>query len=70
MESVVMPKLKPHKGLMKRVKITKTGKVKRRRTFKSHLMSGKGGGRRRRLRKPVTIVPTEARTVKRLMACG
>jgi len=39
-----MPKNKPHKGLLKRVKITGTGKVKWKRTRSSHLnghMSGK-----------------------------
>ena len=39
-----MPKGKPHKGLLKRVKISATGKVKWKRTGTSHLnshMSGK-----------------------------
>ncbi|MBW7942983.1 MAG: 50S ribosomal protein L35, partial [Candidatus Kuenenia stuttgartiensis] len=46
-----MPKLKPHKGLKKRVKITANGKVMRSKAGKSHLMSGKSGRRKQRLRK-------------------
>jgi len=45
-----MPKLKTHKGLLKRVKITGNGKVKRRRSFAGHLMSHKTGQECQRLR--------------------
>jgi len=36
-----MPKQKTHKGLAKRVKVTGRGKVRRRKAFAGHLMSGK-----------------------------
>jgi large subunit ribosomal protein L35 len=44
-------KLKTHKGLKARVKVTGTGKVMRRRSGKSHLMSGKSGKKIRQLRR-------------------
>ena len=44
-----MPKQKSHKGLSKRVKITATGKIRRKRTGGGHLMSGKNAKRRRRV---------------------
>jgi large subunit ribosomal protein L35 len=44
--------MKTHKGLKKRIRITARGKVKYHAANKSHLMSGKPGNRRRRLRKP------------------
>ena len=44
-----MPKNKVHKGLKKRVKITGTGKAKRKRANGSHLMSTKNAKRRRRI---------------------
>jgi len=44
-----MPKQKTHKGLSKRVKITATGKVNRKRARGGHLMSGKSAKRRRRI---------------------
>ncbi|MCH7595071.1 MAG: 50S ribosomal protein L35 [Planctomycetes bacterium] len=46
-----MPKMKTHKGLKKRVKITANGKVKYKRANSGHLMSGKSGNRCRRMRK-------------------
>ncbi|MBN1844481.1 MAG: 50S ribosomal protein L35 [Sedimentisphaerales bacterium] len=45
-----MPKQKTHKGLAKRVKVTGTGKVLRRRAGSGHLMSSKSGKRCRNLR--------------------
>jgi len=59
-----MPKQKVHKGLSKRVKITATGKVKRRRSFGSHLMSSKGAKRRRRIGNPTIITGAAAKTTK------
>ncbi len=44
-----MPKQKTHKGLKKRIKVTASGKLKRKRAFGSHLMSGKNAKRRRRI---------------------
>ncbi|MBM4082715.1 MAG: 50S ribosomal protein L35 [Planctomycetes bacterium] len=63
-----MPKLKPHKGLLKRVTVSKRGKVKYERTFASHLMTGKSGKRRRRLRKDGYLMGAEAKLVKRMVA--
>lgn len=62
-----MPKLKPHKGLKKRVKITANGKVKRPKAGKSHLMSGKSGRRKQRLRKKIEASPGFSKNIKRAM---
>lgn len=45
-----MPKLKPRKGLLKRVTITARGKVKWKRRGTSHLNSGLSGNKIRQLR--------------------
>lgn len=50
-----MPKMKTHKGLKKRFKVTARGKVKYKRSNAGHLMSGKSGNRRRRLRKDAVL---------------
>lgn len=50
-KGIVMPKHKPCKGLLKRVKITGSGKVSFRRSNTGHLKSGKPAKRLRRLRK-------------------
>ena len=45
-----MPKNKVHKGLLKRTRISKTGKLRHRTAFHSHLSSHKSGKRLRPLR--------------------
>ena len=50
-----MPKLKTKKGVAKRFRITKTGKIKYHAGGKSHLATGKEPERLRHLRKPKTI---------------
>ena len=50
-----MGKQKTHKGFAKRVKVTGTGKVIRSQAFRSHLMSGKSGKRRRQLRRKIRM---------------
>jgi|CXWL01.1.fsa_nt_gi large subunit ribosomal protein L35 len=50
-----MPKMKRHKGLAKRVKVTAGGKVVYKRSNAGHLMSGKSGTRRQRLRQQNTL---------------
>jgi large subunit ribosomal protein L35 len=50
-----MPKMKTHKGLAKRVKVTANGKIKIHKAGASHLMSVKNAKRRRRIRKTGTV---------------
>ena len=46
-----MPKLKTHTGAKKRFKLTKNGKVKRAKAYKSHILNKKSTKRKRNLRK-------------------
>jgi len=62
-----MPKLKTHRGLAKRVKITARGKVKRARAFHSHLLSSKSPKRKRNLRKTIIVHSTQEKTMKSLV---
>lgn len=62
-----MPKMKSNKGALKRFKVTATGKVKRSRGFKSHLLSGKGKRRKRRLRQPTVVSDGERKTIRKLV---
>jgi large subunit ribosomal protein L35 len=62
-----MHKLKPHKGLSKRVKVSARGKVRRKMSFAGHLMSAKSGARRRRLRKYVTVSGKFADNLRRAL---
>ena len=63
-----MPKMKTHKGAKKRFKITGSGKVKRMRAFKSHILTKKSSKRKRHLRQATTIHTNgEAKNIKRLL---
>ena len=63
-----MPKMKTHKGAKKRFKVTGSGKVKRNRAFKSHILTKKDAKRKRRLRRPTTVATTgEMKVIKRLL---
>ena len=59
-----MPKQKTHKGLSKRVKITASGKVKRKRSCGGHLMSTKNAKRRRRIRGSAVVTGAAAQSIK------
>ena len=63
-----MPKMKTHKGAKKRFKVTGSGKVKRMRAFKSHILTKKDPKRKRRLRQASLVATTgEVKHVKRLL---
>jgi large subunit ribosomal protein L35 len=60
-----MPKMKTHKGIKKRFKVTATGKVIHKRCGSSHLNSHKSGKQIRRLRKKAVVqVQAEARRLR------
>lgn len=60
-----MPKLKTHKGMKKRFKISATGKVRHKPCGSSHLNSHKSGKKIRRLRKKATLANgAEARRIR------
>lgn len=59
-----MPKMKSNRGAAKRFKVTGTGKIRRARSNKSHLLTGKAGRRMRPLRKMVTVHPADAKRMR------
>ena len=63
-------KQKPHKGLRKRFKLSAKGKLRYKKSFAGHLMSGKSGRRRQRLRRTVTLTGATAENVKRALCQG
>ncbi len=58
---------KPHKALLKRVKITKTGKVKHKSANSKHLKSSKSPNRLRRLRKDKFVSTADAKNIERML---
>jgi large subunit ribosomal protein L35 len=62
-----MPKQKTHKGLLKRFKITGSGKVMRQRSYGTHLMSTKNAKRRRHIGGTAIIAGKAGRAMKKAM---
>jgi large subunit ribosomal protein L35 len=62
-----MPKMKTDKGAAKRIKVTGTGALRRRRAFTNHLLEKKSADRKRRLGRETDIAPADRRQIKRLL---
>lgn len=62
-----MPKLKTHKGTAKRIKMTSTGKLTRRRAFGGHMLAKKSKSRKRAINKPATITGSMAKNARRAL---
>ncbi|MEM1165015.1 MAG: bL35 family ribosomal protein [Planctomycetota bacterium] len=62
-----MPKNKPHKGLLKRVTITRTGKVRHRKAGSKHLRSTKRPDRLRRLRRGSYLSSADTRRMSKML---
>jgi large subunit ribosomal protein L35 len=62
-----VPKNKPHKGLLKRVRVSKTGKVRHRTAGHKHLRSGKSGKRLRQLRHGPYMADADVKRLEKLL---
>ncbi|MBU1299935.1 MAG: 50S ribosomal protein L35 [Bacteroidetes bacterium] len=62
-----MPKMKSDSSAKKRFKITGTGKVKRRKAYKSHILTSKTKKRKRNLRKATLVSTQETKRIKMLL---
>ena len=57
-------KMKSHRGAMKRFKLTGTGKLKRNKANKQHILTKKSAKRKRGLRKATTLGSADIRRIK------
>jgi large subunit ribosomal protein L35 len=62
-----MPKAKSNRGVAKRVRVSKKGKVKFRHPFTSHLMSSFTGNRRRKLRRRGLAATCDAKKILKML---
>ncbi len=62
-----MPKQKTHRGAAKRFSLTKTGKIKRAKAYRNHIMASKSPKQKRNLRLGGLIDSTEAKRIKQLI---
>ena len=62
-----MPKMKTDRGAAKRFKITGSGKIMRRKAFRSHLLEKKSSVRTRRLGREAEVTGGDDKQIKRLL---
>lgn len=62
-----MPKMKTKRAAAKRFKATGTGKLKRNKAYKSHILTKKTAKRKRNLRKPAITDETNVKTMKKIL---
>lgn len=59
-----MPKLKTHSGTKDRVRVTKNGRVRARKSHASHFLQKKSGSRKRQLAGLLTLNKTDGKKIK------
>jgi large subunit ribosomal protein L35 len=62
-----MPKMKTHRGAAKRFRKTGTGKLKRAKAFKSHILTKKSSKTKRNLRKAGYVSKAQIKVMKKLL---
>ncbi|MDO8880846.1 MAG: 50S ribosomal protein L35 [Coriobacteriia bacterium] len=65
-----MPKMKTHKGTAKRFKLTGTGKIKRAKAFKSHILEKKSPKRKRGFRQDGLVHESDVKVIKKQLGIG
>lgn len=59
--------MKTKRGVAKRFKVTATGKIKRRKAFKSHILTKKTAKRKRNLRQATVVSKGDHKRIKKLI---
>jgi large subunit ribosomal protein L35 len=62
-----MPKMKSNSGAKKRFKVTGSGKIKRKKAFKSHILTKKNSKRKRQLGKDTLVHASNEKAVRKLL---
>jgi len=62
-----MPKMKTHRGAAKRFKVTASGKIKRGKAYKSHILTKKTAKRKRNLRKSGLVSSGDEKRIKKII---
>ena len=64
-----MPKMKSNRAAAKRFTLTGSGKIKRRKAYKRHILTKKSTKRKRGLRQSTLVDSTDLDRVRRMLAC-
>ena len=60
-------KMKSHRGASKRFRITATGKIKRNKAYKSHILTKKSAKRKRGLRQATLLTGADIKRIKAVL---
>ena len=63
-----MPKIKTHKGMAKRIKVTAGGKLLRRRAKRNHLLAHKQASTKREYVKEFQVSAADSKNVTKMLA--
>lgn len=63
-----MPKMKTHSGAKKRFRLTASGKLKRAKQNKNHILNKKSSKRKMRLRQGAYVHKTQEKTMQTLLS--
>ena len=66
-EEHIMPKIKTSRAAAKRFKVTGTGKLKRNKAYKSHILTKKTTKRKRNLRHATITDATNVKNMKKIL---
>ena len=66
-EEIIMPKIKTNRAAAKRFKMTGTGKLKRNKAYKSHILTKKSTKRKRNLRQATLTDATNVKNMKKVL---
>ncbi|MBF0425227.1 MAG: 50S ribosomal protein L35 [Magnetococcales bacterium] len=62
-----MPKIKTHRGAAKRFKLTGSGKFKRNKAFKQHILTSKSRKRKRNMRHAGMVAEVDMSSVRQML---
>lgn len=62
-----MPKIKTHKTASKRILVTASGALRRRKAGQSHKLTNKSQGKKRDMNKTAAVAPADVKRLRRLL---
>jgi large subunit ribosomal protein L35 len=62
-----MPKIKTHRGAAKRFKLTGSGKIKRNKAYRRHILTKKSPKRKRNMRQPGLVAANDVAAVRQML---
>ena len=62
-----MPKIRTNRSAAKRFRVTGSGKIKRNKGYKRHILSTKNKKRKRHLRQATTVAAVESKNIRKFI---